>query len=192
MSKYGGPVLCLSGILLALTAAAKPPLVAGQWPDTLPYALGGLALALPGLFWWRRSATPLWGETGQAEEESGPVAGEGGGLEGCVAALQALEERLPSLTLPEIADRLEEINTAWVVPLSRRHPSAPGPRFAQGELWINRARSAAGDRHLAETRRALRWALESLAAIPPAVTPVTGTASRTDRAVGPPVNPSCP
>lgn len=178
MKQSIGPLICLFGLLLALTTAAKPPVAAGKWPDTLPYTLGSCGLALAGLLLWRRQPHPLWAETDlttdQKESQSPERAEEG--LEPCVTALQGLLTTLPTLTITEIAAELETLYTQHLLPLSQRHKQFMTGEtqeeglerlalFSQGELWINRARSAAGDRHREETIQSLEWAMESLLAV---------------------------
>ncbi len=171
MKQYWWPLLCLVGLLLALATAAKPPTAMGGWPDTLPYTLGGYALALVGVVLWRRQPHPLWAETALDDPEAGPLPGDGGPLTACVVALQSLRATSSGLTMPLLLTELEAIHTQWVLPLSRTHrPFMMGVSrergmerlafFAQGELWLNRARSAAGDQHRGETERSMTLALE--------------------------------
>lgn len=176
MKQYVGPFTCLFGLLLALTTAAKPPTAAGQWPDTLPYTLASCGLALVGLLLWRRQPHPLWAETEFTNTEESQSTEAGEGLEPFIIALQTLHTTLPTLTMPEIAARLETLYTQHMLPLSQRPKQLMAgvtqeqgleriACFSQGELWINRARSAAGDQHREETIKSLEWAMESLMAV---------------------------
>ncbi|MBF0401082.1 MAG: hypothetical protein HQL90_09980 [Magnetococcales bacterium] len=172
MKPYAAPLTCLFGLLFALTAAAKPPLAAGEWPDTLPHALAGCGVAVLGLWFWRRQPHPLWAESSPAEEEEQLLAA-GGRLEPCLAALQALQTRLPTLTVTAMAAELEIFYTRHLLPLSQTHKQFMAgvaqeqglerlALFSQAELWINRARSAAGDQHQAESLQSLEKATASL------------------------------
>ncbi|MBF0462545.1 MAG: hypothetical protein HQL87_14265 [Magnetococcales bacterium] len=176
MNKYVGPVLGLSGLLWGLTSATQPPAAMGGWPASWPYTLAGYALALVGVVLWRRQPHPLWAEAIPLDTEASQVLADGQPLTRCVAALQLLQVRLPDLSMADILTELEAIHTRWILPLSRTHqPFTEGVEreegmarlalFSQGELWVNRARSAAGDQHRAETQRSLVLALGSLVAV---------------------------
>ncbi|MEO5362350.1 MAG: hypothetical protein H7838_01810 [Magnetococcus sp. DMHC-8] len=163
------PLICLGGLLLAVTCAAKPP-AAGGWPDTLSGALVGCGVALVGVVLWRRQPEPVWADALPDDGAGDPCPVSGGQLGACVAALQAVHAALPGLAMPALLVELETIHTRWVLPLSRsRQPFMAGvdraqgatrlALFARGELWLNRARSAAGDQHREEARRSLAWAV---------------------------------
>ena len=176
MKQYVGPLTCLFGLLLALVTAAKPPVAVGEWPDTFPYTLGGCGVAMVGLLLWRRQPRPLWTKTDLPDTEENLSLEGGGRLEPCVAALQRLHATVPSLTMTEVADQLETLYIQRMLPLVQTHKQlmvgvaqeqglARLNLFSQGELWINRARSAAGDQHREETLKSLQWAVESLLAV---------------------------
>ncbi|MEO5350001.1 MAG: hypothetical protein H7836_10170 [Magnetococcus sp. YQC-3] len=176
MKRYADVLLTLSGLLLLLTFAAKPPAEAGAWPTTLPHALGGAILALLGLFLWRRQPQPLWGENPSMAAEEEDIPGDATPLTACVEELQALQSGISLRPMEEIFLDLESVYNRHIFPLSlaRKRLTIGLDRarglellalFSRGELWINRARSAAGDRHREETRLSLIQALEIFLAV---------------------------
>lgn len=172
LKKYLGSFLCLLGLLLALTASAKPPSKNGDWPDSAPYAGGGFVLALVGVTLWRRQQSLV--------AAFAPVSKEGSHATDheklwttFLESLQVLHNALPSLPLSEISTRLEQIQDQFILPLSqarmvffvetteRQRGMARLTAFSRGELWINRAQSTSGDQHREETLAAIAWAIES-------------------------------
>lgn len=173
--KSFGPLLCLLGLLLALTASAKPPPSKGAWPDSLPYATGGFVLALAGVFLWRQKTPgkmPLFAGAGMGQNRQNYKELWLAFLED----LQALHGRSATLSLAEISQQLEYLQDRFILPLAQaRMTFLVGSKqeqglerlavFSRGELWINRAQSAAGDQHKEETLVSLNWALESFLAV---------------------------
>ena len=174
LKKQSGPLLCLLGLWLALTASAKPPPQQGGWPDTLPYAAGGFVMALVGVGLWRRRAS----RTRMAGAEGWEMPPGHGSEEHArlwtlfLEAFQSFHTALPSMTLPEILDRLIHLQDRFILPLSQARmvffvasDTVRGwgrlTAFSRGELWMNRAQTTAGDEHREETLAALAWARES-------------------------------
>ena len=171
LKKYLAPLLCLVGLWLALTASAKPPVKNGDWPDSVPYAAGGLALALLGAVLWRRqqfaSADAL-----SVNKDSRYVTDHERLWNNFLAALQVLHKSLPSLQLAEISTQLANLQDQFILPLvqarmvffvesDRDRGLERLTAFSRGELWLNRAQSTAGDQHREETLAAIAWAVES-------------------------------
>lgn len=166
-----GSFMCMVGLLVALAASAKPPTEHGAWPDTVPYAAAGLLLALTGVVIWRRQQRSLNAEHSSQQKEQ-----KSANLQPLWTAflqdLQALNRTSSSMTLAEIASRLQHLHDQFILPLSQarmaffvRSGSQHGVErltaFSRGELWLNRAQSTAGDQHKEETLAALTWAEES-------------------------------
>lgn len=176
LKKYRGPVLCLLGLWLALTASAKPPANKGDWPDTLPYAVGGFMAALVGVALWRRQQLSQATEQSEFETTNSEFVNHEAIWTAFWEDFQRFHGVLPTLTLAEIFARLTYLQDHFILPLVqvRWHLFVGSDResglerlatFSRGELWMNRAQTTAGDQHREETLVALAWAKESFLAV---------------------------
>ena len=176
LKKYSGPLLCLLGLWLALTASAKPPANKGGWPDTLPYAVGGFMTALVGIGLWRRQLLSQTAEQNEYATAHRKLVNHEATWTAFWAAFQRFQESLPTLTLTEIVAQLTYLQDHFILPLvqvrwqlfvgsDREGGLERLATFSRGELWMNRAQTTAGDQHREETLAALAWAGESFLAV---------------------------
>lgn len=173
IKRHLGPVICFLGLLMALTASAKPPDQGGRWPDTVPHAAGGLVLALAGTLLWRqqtgRGPSPSDEKAGRRRAPPPVEAHHEALWADFMTTLETLEQKIAPMPLEEAAAHLHHLHDRFVLPLSHArktflmppgeaHGLAQLTLFSRGELWINRAQSTAGDQHREETMAAIRWA----------------------------------
>ncbi|WP_130470036.1 hypothetical protein [Candidatus Magnetaquicoccus inordinatus] len=165
------PLGTLLALLLALLAAAKPLAESAQWPDTWQLCLLAVLVAGGLNLLWRAQPQPLWAESiSGAEESAAGATVSAEALRECIDALQQLHNAAAAMGLPAILHELEEIHSQWLLPLIHTRSSLSAgmnrlqrgrflAELAAGELWLNRARSTAGDCYRVETQQAIIQAL---------------------------------
>lgn len=154
--------LFASGLLVAVTAAAKAPAKVGDWPDTWPIFVGGALVSIIGLLLWRRAAAAATAQAVGDTSGLDPV----GLLRDLQAPLQAFESEIGELDCAQIVERVDAILAKFVLPFANvrhllvaRFGMEQGAEvlvtIAYGERLLNRVWSAAADGHAGEARACL-------------------------------------
>jgi hypothetical protein len=167
-----GIILFAVGIIATLIGGAKVPAETGGWPDTLGIFGLGVVCSVLGLFLWHRSRRAQIA----ADTSSSSTATKGDPIALLVevqAPLKQLATDIVSLEEDSITERVDEILEGWILPFSevrQRLVDRLGMEqaadilvvVAYGERMLNRTWSAAGDRHLPESRSSFVEAHDAL------------------------------
>lgn len=163
------------GVALATGAAAKLPQPPDRFPDTLPWFLAGLGLALVGAVGWRRAIRKLPRRPGAGAEHCAPetLAAD---LPAKLAELSSRASQLSPASLRDAIDALTESHFARAASSRAELEAALGvPAVAQllmemaaCERRLNRAWSASADGCPEEARAALAEAAAAAARLLPA------------------------
>ena len=162
MALQPGLILFAVGIIATLIGGAKVPAETGGWPDTLGIFGLGVVCSILGLVLWHRSRRAQIA----ADTSSSSSATKGDPIALLVevqAPLKKLAADIGSLDEDSITERVDEILEGWILPFGevrQRLVDRMGMEqaadilvvVAYGERMLNRTWSAAGDRHLPESR----------------------------------------
>ncbi len=163
-------VLYASGIVIAISGAAKVPQDAHRWPDTLPWFLAGVVLAGVGLVCWRMG---LKAKAAQDNDGRQSVEGLFRYLRECRREATAIAEQFSGLDADALRQRIDEMLTNYIEPfvegrytLIEHYGMKEGAeimlQLSLAERNFNRVWSAAADSCLPEAHASLAKARAAL------------------------------
>lgn len=166
--KKVGIIFYALGLLIATIAAAKVPPVLGSYPDTAPFFIFGFAVALPGLWMWRKGVKKSVAHVDTTTIDPKQI------LHAIQNDVDHLIERANNMPYPKICEKLDDIAETHLWPLNNHHLQirnqmgiTQGTEFilycATGERNLNRAWSTAADKHRPECLVSLNEAKRAFA-----------------------------